>query len=218
MNARTLLVCGGTLLWLVRLCSAEVVFPPPWSQSLPKQTSQEWDTQMNSGTQMVPPNPGFENPYGLPTVSFTGAEVVPEVGPHEQIIPTWHISDPLGGTLTIKVPNNPDPDLYKLVFWQITADKSVTPTGDPPTTDPPGTSLPTGLPAIRWGAGTWYTYNGLIRIEPNPEFETITFQLVESTNISEIVVNTVCVPEPGCLGLLAAGAVVVGIGRRRLRA
>ena len=143
--------------------------------------------------------------------------------------PTVHISittpdgtgvegTPLAGTtvpVSIWIPNNPDPNLVKKIFWQMTSDKSATPTGDRPTTVPPGTGHPAPNPQIQHDASTWYTYNGLNEIIPNPDGEWLTFELVDSTNIEEIVIKTVCMPEPATLALLGAGGLGILLARRR---
>lgn len=150
--------------------------------------------------------------------------------------PTVHVSvttpdgtgvegTPLAGVtvpVSIFIPNHPEPNLSKMIFWQMTSDKSPTPTGSPPTAQGVGpdgytsTDHPSPHPDIQHsGPGNWYSYNGLVEIQPNPEGEWLTFELVDSTNIEEIVVKTVCMPEPATLGLLAMGGVGILLSRRR---
>ena len=68
-------------------------------------------------------------------------------------------------------------------------------------------------PHVQWPNGTWYTFNGLITIPGNPPEEWITFEFAASTNIEEIVIKTICIPEPTTLALLALGG-VAAIRRR----
>ncbi|MBN1911493.1 MAG: PEP-CTERM sorting domain-containing protein [Pirellulales bacterium] len=213
---------------------AEDRWPPPWDLSLPNQTLQTWDfakywtelppigTTMEPGWEVLPLGP-VENPYGQPTLTFLDPVTIQEVdGPDGESIVTVHIDgDGTGGgygKVSIFIPNFPEPNAVKKVFWQMTADKSATPKGDPPTTNPPGTNVPTNYPQIGLG-GTWYTYNGMIEIRPNPEGEWLTFELAASTNIDQIVVKTVCtnVPEPSTFVLIGCGLVslLVVIRRRR---
>jgi hypothetical protein len=191
---------------------------PPWDASLPNQTSQAWEfTDLTFPYQPFAPVT-FSNDYGEPTITTTTVtwpDIVP--GPEGIEIPTLHIDEP--GGLTIWIPNNPDPNLEKLIFWQVTSDKSPTPTGTGPSVTTPGgatgTNLPAPYPQVQYPGTTWYTYNGLIRVVPNPEGEWITFDFVVSTNIEEIVINTVCIPEPATLSLLTLGG--LALLRRRGR-
>jgi hypothetical protein len=139
--------------------------------------------------------------------------------------PTVHIGvtdpntgDPMPGVpvpVSIWIPNNPDPNLVKKLWWQMTSDKSATPVANPPTTNPPGTPDPSKSSATKHGNSNWYTYGGYTEIMPNPEGEWLTFGLVDSTNIEEINVDTICMPEPATLGLMAFGGLGVFLSRRR---
>lgn len=113
--------------------------PPPWDLTLPNQTSQAWEV-MPSGSLLDIPPTIMDNPFGQPSISIENGELEEVPGPGGAPVLTWHIMEG-GGKLRIWVPNNPDPNLYKQIFWQITSDKSPTPTGDPPTTIPGGTAL-----------------------------------------------------------------------------
>lgn len=181
-----------------------------------------------SGT-FTAPDPGTGDPTEYTaTVTVDYVDYMPPWGDGPEDVvpgtPTVHIGVigpdglPASGvpaSVSIWVPNNPDPNLVKKIFWQMTSDKSPTPLGNPPTTSPPGASVPTGLPQIQHDSSTWYTYNGGLEIRPNPPGEWITFDLVDSTNIEEIVIKTVCMPEPATMGLLAAGGVAMLLRRKR---
>lgn len=117
--------------------------------------------------------------------------------------------------VSIWIPNDPEERPVKMIFWQMTSDKSPTPQANPPTTNPPGTSVPTNIPHWQHDNTNWYTYNGMNEIRPNPDGEWLTFGLVHSTNIEEIVIKTICMPEPATLGLLAAGGLMMLVRRRR---
>jgi len=194
------------------LALGEDVNPAPWEQDPGNPeweggvtTAQMWEFSV---TQFDPNY--VDNPFGQPEVTFTNA-MWPErvVGPHGWEISTWHIG-PGDGGVTIFVPNNPDLNKRKVIWLQMTSDKA--PAGLQ--SNPPGTvSHPE--PAIQWPNGTWYTYTARIDIDFNPACETITYDFPECTNISEIVVKTICVPEPMTLGLLGLGGLGVLLRRRR---
>jgi len=192
---------------------AEDLWPVPWDPALPYQTYQAWEfPMMNPGMPFEPFATESNNPYGWAHITETPPVTWPDPiqGPEgPEIINTLHIDQ--NGPFTIWVPNNPNPNDIKLIFWQMTSDKSPTPTGTGPTATTPdgttGTNMPSPYPQVQHPNDNWYTYNGLIAIQPNPEGEWITWDLVESTNIEEIVIKTICmpIPEPAIIGLLGLG-------------
>ena len=220
-------------------------YDPPWDETLPNTTSQAWEVVDIYG-QTHPPEGGpytlpeeipagstfyasdFRNEYGEPSVtlepndvtsggSWEWDEVTGPDGTTEII--TWHYDGPEGtlGKVTVTINNNKDENRYKLLFYQVEADGSITPTGDGPFTDPPGSiqPLPDGYQSARQLGNGWYGYTGLMQIVPNPEKETFTFYVTPCTNISEIVIDTICAPEPASMGLLLFGAAGLLIRRRR---
>lgn len=181
--------------------NGEIIWQPPWVED-------PSDPQWQGGTTTTqvwefndhPTNPStVDNPFGQPFVDITGTYPDPVTGPGGDVINTWHI-DTDGGELVIHVPNDPRTNARKVIFIQLTSDKG--PLLGSPTSNPPGTvSYP--KPAINHNGTGWYTYTAQIEIPFNPPQETITYTFPESTNISELVVNTICVPEPITLGWVA---------------
>jgi len=208
MTKVAMYACVGLALALIAcsVADARVVNPPPWDAKLPNQTFQVWEFTQSPG-----PDPTIsENPFGMAMLTYefaTWPDIV--AGPEGDEIPTLHIDED-GGIISIWIANNPDPNLKKIIFWQVTSDKAPDPSG--PVTDPPGNYVPPPYPQIQWPNGTWYTYNGLIEIPFNPEYEVITFWFPASTNIEEIAINTICIPEPA-----TALFALVGLGLVRLR-
>ena len=196
--------------WMVSLVAvlaapalAEDLWDPPWNPTYPTNTHVWWDFPRDLTAPVE-----FHNPYGNPQIVWpqgTTMQTIPDW--NGKYINTWHIGGPEGSfsPLSIWIPNNPDENLVKKILWQMTSDKSPTPTGAPPTTDPPGTSMPDPYPTVGYPHSEWYSYNGLIEIRPNPRGEWLTFNLAQSTNIAEIVIDTVCIPEPATLALLTMG-------------
>jgi hypothetical protein len=195
---------------------AEIVWQPPWVEDpsdLQWQggsvTHQVWEFNDDPIVPMI-----SENPFGLAQIEVVGGSYPdPVIGPDGvTLLNTWHI-DQDGGSLVISVPNDPRPNDRKVIFIQLTSDKG--PLLGYPTSNPPGTvSYP--KPAINHDGTGWYTYTAQIDIPFNPPFETITYCFPESTNISELVVDSICVPEPASLSLLAVGG--LALLRRRCRA
>ncbi len=189
---------------------AEMVWNPPWVEnpSDPQwfggvATHQRWEFAENPGFPVA-----MDNPFGQPYVDFSLA-TYPDIviGPDGQtLIPTWHI-DQDGGGLFVYVPNNPLPNARKSIFIQITSDKG--PLLGSPSSSPTGTvSYP--KPAINHNGTGWYTYTARIDLDFNPIEEYIFYNFPASTNISELVVDTICVPEPAATaGLLAMIAPVL---------
>jgi hypothetical protein len=65
------------------------------------------------------------------------------------------------------------------------------------------------------GPGNWYVYNFLITIPENPAWELIQLEFPESTNIEEIVIDTICIPEPVSVALLGLGLVPLLLRRKK---
>ncbi len=187
----------------------------------------------------IPPSePG--NPFGEPSVSLgDGWESEwsnpPGTNPDDPFepIPTWHYDDSVtggNGELKINLPNGPEQREYKLVWYRIISDKSPSDAAREVTVDlefdPP---VAPGDVVVNWHAdayvseqlgasadgGSWYRYEGMVEIRPNPQHESLTFEILGCTNIAEIEVRTVCVPEPATMSLLALGGLAGLIRRKR---
>ncbi len=192
-------VMAGVMLGVVSSASAIHVFDPPWVQNPTdpqwaggSTTSQGWEFGNNHGY--------VNNPFGTPTVQFPGGspQTVTDF-PQQLGVPTmtWHI-DQEGGGMLLSIPNDPLQRPVKFIHLQYTADKA----GGVPTTNPPGTATPGG---VAGHGGAWYTYEWTLEIRPNPPFETIWVPFPVSSNIEEVHVATICVPEPATVGLLLCG-------------
>ncbi|MBN2578899.1 MAG: PEP-CTERM sorting domain-containing protein [Pirellulales bacterium] len=186
-----------------------------WERGDPGTTWQNWHLCVNT----LPDTPDEgNNPYGTPFFEITSGtfewannwECPPELGGFGE--DGWHCTQEGGGVVSVWIPNTPDPLRIKKMFVQITSTKapsSVTPVGAGGET---AGTWPTGLPQIQWPGpapfgGSWYTYNYGLSLEPNPVGEWINIEVPYCTVIGEIVVDTICVPEPSTFVLLGCGAI-----------
>ncbi|HOW18535.1 MAG TPA: PEP-CTERM sorting domain-containing protein [Phycisphaerae bacterium] len=184
------------------------VFDPPWVQN---PTDPQWagGSTTSQGWEFGNGHAYVNNPFGAPTVEFPGGspQLVTDF-PQQPGVPTmtWHI-DQEGGGMLLSIPNDPIPRPVKYIHLQYTADKA----GGIPGTTPAGAAAAGG---VAGHGGAWYTYEWNLEIRPNPPFETIWIPFPVSSNIEEVHVATICVPEPATLGLLLCGGAAAMFGRR----
>ncbi|MDP6636479.1 MAG: PEP-CTERM sorting domain-containing protein [Phycisphaerae bacterium] len=210
--------------------AADVWGGPPndtWNRGDPGSTWQHWDF---CDPVVHTPCEG-QNEYGTPGFEFEEpgawqwvAELPPLDPGDTQSYPIdgWQFNGPAGstGTLILHIPNRPRPNEEKLIFLQITSSKGpsgVTALGFDSAAGGTGYTSgtwPTGKPQIQHPNG-WYTYNYGLSIRPNPEFEDIVIDVPAGTIIDQIVVDTICTPEPATLSFLAIGGLAVLRKRRK---
>ncbi len=194
---------------------ADDLTPPPWSRYQPGTTFEEWE--FSTSDPVTSPEPGYFNPYGEPSAHAypgTGQNWVDEWGGRQGI---W----PLSGTIEATIPNDPEPNPYKDIWVQLTWAKQVessTPVVWDMTSGVYGTLVeqeelgPTGEAAPN---DYWYHSVYEIHIVPNPSSEIV--KIDGTLLVNELVVNTICVPEPSTLVLLVVGAVGLLVCSRRHR-
>jgi hypothetical protein len=120
----------------------------------------------------------------------------------------WH-GDLADVTLTI--PNQPIPNLYKEVWMEVGC-RGIFLGCDVISPQAGVTSL--GWSLVSAGQG-WETLVFGFRIEPNPDLEVIHFLLKNSgADVDYIIVDTICIPEPTALALLAVGGMLI---RKKVR-
>jgi len=213
---RFLFQCVAVMLLATPLLAANIVLPP-WDWADPSATFQGWEFM----TPDPMPLPDFgENPYGM-----LPAEVLP-IGPW---MPEWmpyadpaygdHIFGvgvwPLSGEIFIPINNVPKPNEQKLIWVQLTWMYQ----GSDPTTMPPFPiveEIEWGAPAqivseIQFGPWTHTTYE--IVLPFNPDHEVV--RIWGDIWVDEVVIDTLCTPEPATMGLLAVGGVLALIRRKR---
>lgn len=178
------------------------VFDPPWVADPTNPRWQGGATTVQGWEFSRDPFGNWQgvNPYGVPSITIHG-------GQPEQVLDfpnttgpiwTWHIG-PDGG-VELYIPNHPFLRDYKLIHLQYTSDKA---SSGAPVTSPGGSVSAGGVAGL---GGEWYTYEWFIEIRPNPIQEWIFIPFPESTNLEEIWISTICVPEP------QAWAMIAGLG------
>ena len=191
------------------------VLPPSWRGDA-NTTLQGWSFSTNN-------NPAdldyLMNPYGSPTAQvFTPDTMFPKqtywLSDHEGHDGVWRLYG--DNYMLLTIPNNPDENLFKEIWLQMTW--SASELNRPPLfqTDPGYASI--NLIQSAAVDATYYHSVYKIIIEPNPTSEMIAIQPRDCTlYIDEIVVDTRCVPEPTSVALISVGGIVGLFIRRRLQ-
>ncbi|MCK4342174.1 MAG: PEP-CTERM sorting domain-containing protein [Phycisphaerae bacterium] len=211
MNALKTAVLIGLFAFSAHLY-AEDTNPPTWRGD-ELTTYQYWEFN-TSDNPLAPDNPGG-NPYGDVQATVTGNFPFTQwLDTHEGYQGVWQFED----YILLEIPNNPAPNDYKEVWIQITyyAEEAANPeilsvpalSGEVQVLEKTELPLQPGATLTYWHA----TY--LLTIEPNPDFETIYIMPRDCTAwVDELIVDTICIPEPSSIVLLA----VAGLLLRRRR-
>jgi hypothetical protein len=190
--------------------------PPPWDRAADGTTHGIWEFYTSD------PNPlpdVADYPYGDP-----GMSVYPGIG--QEWWDVWGGRDgvwPLSGTIEIEIPNRPEPLPDKFIWVQVTWAEQA------PGTFPIVTETLTGAGAELVDevileptnepdpAGqNWKHSTYLIHLQPNPDFEIV--KIDGAVMVDEVVVDTICIPEPATVVmLLTAAMAAAGICIRRRR-
>ena len=192
------------------------VIQPDW-RGLDGTTHQIWEFT-TSGNPVLPDVDN--NPYGDPTATITvgllGEGWLETLGFGSQT-GLWDLGDG-GGQIVLDIPNRPEPLPYKEIRIQVTYFMDIS---QPPTIDVPGAAYvggQTGVLIEDTGMGSgWYLDLSIWRIEPNPSSEKIYLysSATWGTVIDQIVVDTICAPEPATICLLTIGGLFARGKRRR---
>ena len=204
---------------------ADDLTPPTWRGD-PGSTVQEWDFLTN-GTGPTPDPPfeyweytpdgtevTYDNPYGGALARYypgTGQDWQSELNGRLGVLP-------LSGAIYLDIWNTPELDPLKMIKLQVTWQPQA------PSEVPiinfehfePGSEPFEGqvadqstMPLENGWQHTWFD----LIITPNPFFETI--RIGGAIDVDQVVVDTICVPEPGSITLLLCGLISLICLRRR---
>jgi len=204
---RSLLSVLCIIVFLPTLANAHVEFEPPWASD-EGTTLQEWT--FDDDDNPAPPE-NIRNEYGEAAALITVGDLgegwlhsLPGLGTQTGL---WDLGS--GGTIVLEIDNRDEPLPYKEIWLQVTYYMDIS---QPPIVDVPGATFLGGETVIveESGIGGWYLDLSKWRMEPNPSHETIILTADPSWGavIDQIVVNTICIPEPVSLGLLAFGSLL----------
>lgn len=168
-------------------------------------TYQEWDflTDVNPITE---PD-DYVNDYGVPSIEIGGSLTfwLPEDLGYEGV---WSV---YSDAMTITIPNVDVENPYKEILMQIVYWEDY---GPLIFTSPDASSITLIDEQVLQNSYKHATYS--IIIEPNPEREVITIRPRQcGIYIDSLIIDTICVPEPTTIGLLAMGGGLLALKRRR---
>ena len=173
-------------------------------------TSQAWEFTDGSNPAIAEVGAPWDNPYGTPTAEIRGFMDLeawyPEYQGEDGV---WGLAQITPIDLIIPNTDNTGPDTWKEIWLQITY---LDPYGDgynlPIDVAPDFDSL-TRVSHQQLASGYWHDTYSIIVI-PNPLEETITLRTIQCVlYIDEIIVDTICIPEPMTVALLGLGGLLL---------
>jgi hypothetical protein len=177
---------------------ADDIYPPPWQRGDPGTTYQAWDFGTSANPSL---GDTVYNPYGTPTATINGGTWSLFYGGHVGI---WTLG--ASDSIDLFIPNTPlDTNNIKEVWTQVTWQPDAGP-APVVTVDYGSNSIVSTLQfTAPVGVGEWLQSVYLAELLYNPASENVI--ITETGDVGQVVIDTICVPEPSSLALLALGAV-----------
>ena len=195
---KLVVVCIAVVLATGSMAFADDLFPPPWRGD-EGSTFQEW----GFGTPDPFPMPDFvDNPYGIPLLTVdTPSDWFDFVDGHQGV---W----PLSGEIDVFIPNRPSPLDYKEIDIQLVWKPSELCPSPTLPDEPIFGVVPFEFQlAFRHDmdlGGGWVFTKYWIMMSPNPSEEWLSIK--GNIMVDQLVIDTICIPEPATIALLGFGA------------
>jgi hypothetical protein len=171
--------------------------PPPWTRGSANTTYQSWS--FSTSASPLGPDLGVFNPYGTPAATITGGSWL---SIYDNRFGLWNLDS--SSSMDFRIPNTPaDPTRQKNVWTQITwQDNGATPVV---TVDGYASLLVTN---VQVGTGSWFDSVYETTLPYNPAAEDVIISAAGGTiHVDQVVIDTICIPEPSSLALLAMGVI-----------
>jgi hypothetical protein len=190
-------------LFLAGAVWADDLTPPPWDRYGPSTTYQKWEFS-DPANPLAPTE--FYNPYGDPFLSVFQYSWFDEYAGRTGVVE--------GLAYYFWIPNNPDPNMYKDIWLQYVFHMDG---GIPQIDVQPGDWEVLDSSLMNDMGNGWYYDRWYIRLYPNPPYEGIWLvgQACADVIMDQVVIDTICVPEPVSATLI--GMALFGFALRKRR-